>query len=193
MLAKENVSSGGFVRAFALTNSKDIIWIILFAVLTAIGSQIAIPVRPVPFTLQTMMVILAGAFLGSKKGAYSQIVYLFLGIIGLPVFAQTPDVSIGIAKLFGPTGGYLLAFPLGAFVTGFIIERYKNRIFVVLALFTGAALIIILGTIFLNTLYIHNLSQAFEMGASLFSLWMIAKIIAASSIYFSVKKIRKAD
>ncbi len=191
MSINENISSNKLLNAFAVAKSKDIIWIITFAVLTAIGAQIAIPVQPVPFTFQTMFVILAGAFLGSKNGAYSQFVYLFLGCIGLPVFAQTPDVSIGIAKLFGPTGGYLLAFPVGAFVTGYIIERMKNPIAIVLALFLGNTIIILLGTIFLGAFYLHDFSQAFELGAALFSIWMIAKIIAASSIYFSVKKIKK--
>lgn len=193
MSFKENITANKFVKAIALAKSKDILWIISFAVLTAIGAQIAIPVQPVPFTFQTMVVVLAGAFLGSKNGAYSQLVYLFLGCIGLPVFAQTPDVSIGIAKLFGPTGGYLLAFPVGAFVAGFIVERVKSPVFVVLGLFLGNTLIILLGTIFLNTFYIHNFSQAFQLGAALFSVWMIAKVIAASSIYFGVKRIKKSN
>ena len=60
---------------------------------------------------------------------------------------------------------------------------------VILALFLGSALIILLGTIFLNTFYIRNFSEAFQLGATLFSIWMIAKIILASSIYFGVKKV----
>ena len=160
MSIREHVSSNKLLDVFTFAKSKDFLWILSFAVLTAIGAQIAIPVQPVPFTFQTMFVVLSGAFLGSKNGAYSQFVYLFLGCIGLPVFAQTPDFSIGIVKLFGPTGGSLLAFPLGAFIPG--------------------------------TFYLHDFYQAFELGAALFSVWMIAKIIAASTIYFSVKKIKKS-
>ncbi|MEJ2614843.1 MAG: biotin transporter BioY, partial [Ignavibacteriaceae bacterium] len=73
-----------------LTNifSYRLFWILSFSILTAVSAQVAIPVKPVPFTLQTMLVLLSGAFLGSRNGAYSQIIYVFSGFIGLPVFAN---------------------------------------------------------------------------------------------------------
>src|SRR5690606_40894557 len=89
---------------------NKIVVLLSFTFLTAITAQITIPVKPVPFTLQTMAVLLSGAILGAKRGALSQLFYLTLGIIGFPVFAQTPDGAIGFARLLGPTGGYLLAF-----------------------------------------------------------------------------------
>src|SRR5690606_31791692 len=116
------------------------------------------PVKPVPFTLQTMMVVLAGAFLGSKNGAYSQIIYLAIGAAGLPVFAQTSDGLMGFAKLLGPTGGYLFAFPAAAFFTGLIIEKYKSYIAVTAAMFLGNAIVILSGTSFLFTFYIRDFS-----------------------------------
>ena len=75
-----------------------------------------------------MIVLLAGAFLGAKNGAYSQLLYIFLGAIGLPVFAQTADGTMGFARLIGPTGGYLLAFPIAAYLVG-VLNRKESKIF----------------------------------------------------------------
>ncbi len=165
--------------------TSEIFWIVSFSVLTAVSSQISFPVEPVPFTLQTMFVVLAGAFLGSKNGAYSQLIYLFAGVIGLPVFANG---SMGIGTLIGPAGGYLFAFPLAAYLTGFIVERNKNYFIVLLAMLVSSLLVIICGTLFLNTFYLHDFSQALEAGAAIFSVWEVAKIVAAASIYFGIVK-----
>ena len=99
MQLKENVRNSKILNALTLLNSSKLFWIFSFTAITAVAAQITIPVKPVPFTLQTMMVVLAGAFLGSKRGAYSQFLYLFLGCIGLPVFAQIPDPAIGFARI----------------------------------------------------------------------------------------------
>ena len=168
------------------------VWVLSFTILTAISAQIAIPVKPVPFTLQTMAVLLSGAFLGARKGAYSQLLYLFLGVIGLPVFAAIPDGAIGFARLFGPTGGYLLAFPLAAFVAGYIIEMNRSYIVVISAMFLANIIILISGTLFLYSFYLRNFQSAIESGAAVFSIWMVVKTFAASTIYFGVKN-RKAE
>ncbi len=91
--------------------------IALMAALTAIGAQISIPLpfTPVPFTLQVPMVVLAGLLLGVRYGALSQAVYLLVGAVGVPVFAQ---FSGGIGVLAGPTGGYLVSYPFAAAVAG---------------------------------------------------------------------------
>jgi biotin transport system substrate-specific component len=156
--------------------------------LTAIAAQVTIPVKPVPFTLQTVIVVLSGAFLGAKNGAYSQVLYLLLGIIGLPVFANTPDGLYGIGRLFGPTGGYLLAFPLAAFLTGYLIEKSNKYINVVLAMFAGNVLIIVLGVFYLDLILVHNFSESLKAGAVIFSLWTVIKVLASAGIYFSVKR-----
>lgn len=171
--------------------SSELFWIFSFAVLTAVSAQISIPVKPVPFTLQTLMVGLAGAFLGAKKGAYSQLLYLFLGAIGIPVFAPVPDGYIGFASLFGPTGGYLLAFPVAAFIAGYIIEKNKNYFSVVLAMIVTEFIIILIGTIYLNIVFLHNSMEALKSGAIIFSLWTVIKIFAGASIYTGIIKTRK--
>jgi len=162
--------------------------VILFSFLTAAAAQISIPVKPVPFTLQTMLVVLSGAFLGAKKGAYSQLLYLAMGIAGLPVFAAIPDGAFGFARLLGPTGGYLLAFPAAAFITGVIVEKNKKYFTVALAMFIGNALIILSGVSYLYFFWIHDINQALLGGAAVFSLWTIVKVVAGTSIFAFVSR-----
>ncbi|HSP88096.1 MAG TPA: biotin transporter BioY [Ignavibacteriaceae bacterium] len=98
MNASETVKIFSLKNVLRKASENKIEWILSFTILTIISAQFAVPVKPVPFTLQTVAVLLSGAFLGSKKGAISQFIYLFLGIIGLPVFAQTPEGAIGFAR-----------------------------------------------------------------------------------------------
>jgi len=159
-----------------------------FAFLTAIAAQITIPVKPVPFTLQTMIVVMAGAILGAKKGAYSQFLYLAAGAIGLPVFAVLPESGYGITRFFSSTGGFLLAFPLAAFATGLLIEKYKNYFAVVSSMFFGELIILLSGTLFLNTFFIHNIAETIKVGAAIFSVWTAVKVFTAATLYFGIKK-----
>ena len=99
--------------------TKRLIHISYFTMLTIIGGLIKIPVGTVAFTLQTLFVISAGLFLGAKDGAIAQIVYMVIGLIGIPVFTQ----GGGIYYIFKPSFGYILSFPIGAFLTGFLIQR----------------------------------------------------------------------
>jgi len=99
---------------------RDLILAGLFAALTAIGARLAIllpGITGVPFTLQVVFVFLAGALLGPFPGAVSQLTYLLLGVIGIPVFARG---TAGLGVLLGPTGGYLIAYPLAAFLVGWL-------------------------------------------------------------------------
>lgn len=94
-----------------------------FAAALAFAAQVAVPIpgTPVPFTLQPLVVVLAGLWLGPVAGAASMIVYLVAGAAGLPVFA--PMGAPGIARFAGPTAGYLLAYPPSAFLTGWLATR----------------------------------------------------------------------
>ena len=95
----------------------------MFAALTAASAQIAIPIGPVPFTLQVLAVILTGFLLGPYLGFWAQLIYLLVGALGLPVFA---GLRGGMAHLYGPTGGYLVAFPISALVVGWVSQRFKG-------------------------------------------------------------------
>ncbi len=86
-----------------------------------------LPFTAVPFVLTPMVVLLAGAALGSRLGALSQMLYLAAGAAGLPVFAPSVTLPPGALRLLGPTGGYLLAYPVAAFVTGWLAERGWDR------------------------------------------------------------------
>src|SRR3954470_21201652 len=103
--------------------ARRIFGVVGFAAAVAAASQVAIPLpfTPVPITLQPMLVILAGMMLGPAAGVASMGLYLAAGAAGLPVF--TPIGAPGIARFFGPTGGYLLAYPAAAFVAGALAQR----------------------------------------------------------------------
>src|SRR5690349_22281608 len=110
----------------SLSSRFTVTGIIGLAAAVAAASQIAIPLpwTPVPITLQPMLVVLAGMWLGPIAGAASMLLYLAAGAAGLPVF--TPIGAPGIARFFGPTGGYLLAYPVAAFVAGVMAARAKS-------------------------------------------------------------------
>lgn len=103
--------------------------VLFVTALTIIGAQFSVPLpfTPVPFTFQPMVVLVGAAALGARLGMTSQILYLALGIGGLPVFAASPILPQGAARLLGPTGGYLIAYPLAAFVAGWLAERGFDR------------------------------------------------------------------
>ena len=93
----------------------------LFAAFCAVCSQLTIPIQPVPITLGTFAVLLAGGFLGSRYGLMSIVIYLLLGAAGVPVFSM---MRSGISVIMGPAGGFIIGFAVMAFVTGLISEKY---------------------------------------------------------------------
>jgi len=97
--------------------------VVLGAVLVALAAQVSIPLpgTPVPMTLQPMAVLLVGGLLGARFGALSMILYLAMGAAGLPVFTPSPLLLPGIGRLFGQTGGYLLAYPIAAYAVGALL------------------------------------------------------------------------
>ncbi|MFQ5797167.1 MAG: biotin transporter BioY [Bacteroidota bacterium] len=155
-------------------------WIAVFALLTAAGARIEIPHEPVPYTLQTLFVLLAGAFLGMRSGTLSQIAYLVAGVVGLPVFAGG---EIGLARLLGPTGGYLLAFPAAAFLVGWLVRIRRGFAWTVVSMAIGLLMVFVSGTIQLNLVYLHDWSAAVQSGFLIFSWWDLLKLGAAAMIY----------
>ena len=188
MRTNENAKNNLLSKIVSRPHLADFLWIFSFSFLTAIAAQITIPVEPVPFTLQTMMVLLSGAFLGAKNGAYSQLVYLGLGVLGFPVFAQIPDATIGFARLFGPTGGYLLSFPLAAFIVGYLVEKDKTYVNFVFSMFVANMFILLIGSLYLGIFFLGDIVKGLETGAIVFLLWEVVKVFAAASIYFGVSK-----
>jgi biotin transport system substrate-specific component len=169
-------------------------WIATFAILTAAGAQFEIPTQPVPFTFQTFFVLLSGAMLGKRNGFVSMSLYLVLGVAGLPVFSTG---GFGLARLLGPTGGYLLSFPIAAFVIGYLISHrpmpVNNRESLLNKLMTGYAwtlgsmvlgllIVFMFGTIQLKIVYFQHWGDAIRSGFLIFSLWDVLKLFAAATI-----------
>ncbi|MGZ8844535.1 MAG: biotin transporter BioY [Pyrinomonadaceae bacterium] len=125
--------------------------VIGFSLLTALSAQIVIPVAPVPITAQTFAVLLTGALLGSRLGAITMIVYLIEGASGLPFFKGGFG---GVAHLMGPTGGYLIAFPAAAFITGAFAEHGWDRKFLTAAaaMAIGSLVIMLSGWVWFSIL-----------------------------------------
>ncbi len=161
------------------------LWTMVFAAATALAARLEIPYYPVPFTLQTMMVLLAGAFLGSRNGALSQVLYLAAGVAGLPVFAGG---AIGFMRLAGPTGGYLLAFPVAAALVGYLLRERGSLLVVTLSMAAGLLVIFAAGTLHLYAFMMRDMSNAIVSGFLLFSWWDLVKLGAASMIYFELSK-----
>jgi biotin transport system substrate-specific component len=119
--------------------------VVFIAVLTAAAAQVSVPLpfTPVPLTLQPMVVLLGGAALGSRLGFASQMLYLAAGIVGLPVFAASPLLPPGAARLLGPTAGFLLSYPVAAFVAGWLAERGFDRRYLTSVASMAAGLVVV--------------------------------------------------
>jgi len=156
--------------------TREITYAALFTALIAAGAFVAIPVGPVPFTLQVLFVLLAGMVLGPRLGAASVVAYLALGLLA-PVYA---DGASGIGVLLGPTGGFLLGFLAAAVVTGAVSRRGRPTLqrFVVAGL-AGLAPIYALGALWL-ALQLHlSAGAAIATGVAPFVLLDALKAVAA--------------
>ena len=153
------------------------------ALLVALCARLAVrlPFSPVPITGQTLAVLLAGALLGSRRGALSMALYLVEGMAGLPVFAASSPIA-GPARLMGPTGGYLVSFMLAAFVTGWLAERGWDRrpASCLLAMAIGNAAIYLCGLIWLAGFVRHDM--LLELGLLPFLPGDLAKLALAAAL-----------
>lgn len=167
------------------TALSQALWVMLFAGATAVGAQIEVPHQPVPYTLQTLFVLLAGALLGARNGALSQLTYLAVGALGAPVFASG---GFGIVTFAGPTGGYLLAFPLAAALAGFLVRRSQRFLWTICSMAIALLALFTSGTCFLYAFYMPDFSSAFNAGFFIFSWWDALKVLAAASIYREIAR-----
>lgn len=152
-----------------------------FAAAVAAASQIAIPLpgTPVPITLQPMLVVLAGLWLGPVAGATSMVLYLVLGAVGLPVF--TPFGAPGVARLLGPTGGYLIAYPAAAYTAGALARRTTTLGGRWMAAVAGVV-VIFTGGIAQLWLLSGSASRAVQLGVTPFALLDLVKAFVAAAL-----------
>ena len=170
--------------------------VLFMTVLTAAAAQVSIPLpfTPVPLTLQPMIVLLGGAALGSRLGMASQVLYLLAGLAGLPVFAMSPTLPQGALRLLGPTGGYLMAYPFAAFMTGWLAERGYDRRYItsVIAMAAGLAVLFAGGIAWLAWFALPapaGLQNALRFGLYPFVGPDLVKILGAAAVLPAIWKL----
>ena len=178
-----------FVKSFK--DTKIIKWLfvaLMGSIILAISSKIKIPFYPVPMTMQTLIVLIIGIGFGWKLGVATIALYLFEGIIGLPVFSGSPEKGVGIVYFTGPTMGYLLGFLFAAYFSGKFV--YDSNIFKnFLKLFFATSLIYIFGIAWLGSLIGWD-KPIIQLGVQPFLLAELFKILIATFAINKIKKIR---
>jgi len=157
----------------------------LFVALCA-RATVPLPFTPVPLTLQNFGVLTVGLLLGSRRGFAALSLYLVEGAFGLPVFSPSTILGGGIAHILGPTGGFLMAYPLVAFVAGYIFEHnseHSSRRFAWAALSSVAAeLVLFAGGLSWLAVLTHSVSLAIRFGLSWFIFAEVIKVLMASAV-----------
>jgi len=170
-------------RAFEATRQVAlVVGASLFIALCAHITIPLMPLTPVPLTVQNFAVVLVGLMLGSRRGFAALMLYLAEGAVGLPVFSVSSVGLYGFAQLFGPTGGFLLAYPFVAFLAGFIFERgTKNFVRAAIAGLLAEILLFAGGLSWLYV-YTHSLAKAAYLGLYWFISAEVIKIMFAAAI-----------
>ena len=182
LVAKPTIVDRFIKRSLA----ADIALVIVGAALTAVAAQISIPAFPVPFTLQTLVVLLVGATLGSRRGALSLGLYALAGLAGIPVFAPKADGShvTGTAAFVGPTAGFILGFIVASFVIGLLAERKwsSNVLKTFISFVVGSTVIYLIGVpVLAATAFKGALSAAVNYMVP-FMVWDVVKAVIASAL-----------
>jgi len=157
-----------------IKNLKIIFAVFFGTILLTISAKIKIPFYPVPMTMQTFVVLFIGISFGYKVGVATIALYLFEGIVGLPVFSNSPEKGIGLIYFTGPTMGYLIGFLFAAFLSGFM-DLKTNMFIIFLKLILSVSIIYIFGLLWLGNLIGWN-KPLFQLGAAPFLLAELFKI-----------------
>ncbi len=168
---------------------KTILIVFFGTILLTLSAKIKIPFYPVPMTMQTFVVLFMGMAFGWKIGTFTISIYLFEGMIGLPVFAGTPEKGIGLIYFTGPTMGYLIGFLLATFIAGYI--NFQTNIFVIfLKLILCVSSIYVLGVLWLGFLIGWN-KPLLELGVMPFITAEIFKILLLTFLAKKIIKLKK--
>ena len=178
------------VKSFKQSKLLKYVFLALIgSIVLAISSKIKIPFYPVPMTMQTLVVLMIGIGFGWKLGLATVSLYLFEGIIGLPVFSGTPEKGIGLLYFTGPTMGYLLGFLVAVYISGKFFYD-SNLIKNFLKLLLATSFIYILGISWLGNLIGWD-KPIFKLGAQPFLIAELFKILIATFLINQIKKINK--
>jgi len=168
---------------------KKILLIFLGTVLLTLSAKIKIPFYPVPMTMQTFVVLFLGISFGYKIGLTIVTLYLFEGMVGLPVFSNSPEKGVGLIYFTGPTMGYLIGFLIATFLAGYMNLK-TNIIFIFIKLIFSVSIIYILGLLWLGHLIGWD-KPIFQLGAAPFLLAELFKISLLSLITKVLLNFRK--
>jgi biotin transport system substrate-specific component len=168
---------------------KNLFIALIGTIILAISSKIKIPFYPVPMTMQTLIILIIGIGFGWRLGLATVSLYLFEGMIGLPVFSGTPEKGIGLIYFTGPTMGYLIGFLVSVFLAG-KFNYDDNLIKNFLKLTFATSFIYILGMIWLGGLIGWD-KPVFNLGAQPFLLAELFKVLLATFAIHKIKKIKK--
>jgi len=165
---------------------KDLCMMAVFTAILAVMAQIIIPMPyGVPMTLQTLAILLAGIMLGSKRGTISTLVYVLLGAVGAPVFA---GFTGGLGIVFGPTGGFILSFPLLAFAAGYGAEK-NNKLWLWGGIIAGVMINYLCGLIYFSIYTSNDFITSFTVCVLVFIPTDIIKILIAGLFGVKVRKL----
>jgi len=167
---------------------RDLVLVALFAGLMAVLAQIsiAVPLLPVPITLQVVGLMLTATLLGGRLSALAMVVYVLLGLIGAPVYAGGHS---GLSVLLGHTGGYLLSYPFAALLTGWLVQRRPTLGYggALLATVAGMVIVYALGTLQLGLVLHLPLLKALWAGTGFFLAFDAIKLLAVAAIAVPVR------
>ena len=152
---------------------------VVVAGLTMVGANIVIPLFPVPITLQTLFVLLAGAAIGGRYGSLGQVMYLAIGALGVPAFAGRIG---GLAAFGGPTGGYLISFLVVPIIVAALLRYSRSITWLIFSYSIATVVIFAFGVAHLALFYTHSASEAIRVGLLPFLPGAAIKIAAAVSI-----------
>tara|TARA_X000001036_G_C20163349_1_gene596336 strand:- start:45 stop:596 length:552 start_codon:yes stop_codon:yes gene_type:complete len=168
---------------------KFLLVVFLGSIILAISAKIKIPFYPVPMTMQTFVVLFLGISFGYKIALATVGLYLLEGVMGLPVFSNSPERGVGLAYFIGPTMGYLIGFLSACFIASFIKEN-DNYFLIFIKLFLSVSTIYILGVLWLGTLLGWE-KPIFELGVMPFLLAEVFKITLLTILAKKILKFRK--
>jgi len=168
---------------------KSLLAIALGSIALTISAKIKIPFYPVPMTMQTFVVLFLGISLGYKIGLAAVGLYLFEGILGFPVFSNSPEKGVGLLYFIGPTMGYLIGFLTACYLAS-MIKLKDNFLIMFGKLLLATSTIYILGLLWLGTLIGWD-KPIFELGAKPFLLAEVFKIAILALLFKQIVKIRK--